>query len=294
MLEKEDLYHKISVVEKQSQELASLTKLYHQKIESVEKQIRTIDNKVVDLKHLLSQRLTNTQESKSVNNTTSDNHDLDKFYKRFEDRFRGTEEDIKNRVSEYLPLFASLPSKVRKLPVIDLGCGRGEFLAFAKENKIKAVGVDMNHEMVQRANDLGLEAYVTDAMSYLVKQKTNSVAAITGFHIVEHIPFEALMALFEECYRVLYLGGFALFETPNPKNIVTGTNNFYIDPSHIRPIPSELLAFSLESIGFEPEVRPAHPRRDKITHKDKEVAQLMNLAYGPQDYAVIARKKQLN
>lgn len=235
-------------------------------------------------------RITRLKNTEIVNNTVSDNHSLDDFYKLFEDRFRGTEEATKIRISDYKPLFESLPNKIRKKPVIDLGCGRGEFLSFAKDIGLNAVGIDMNGSMVNRARSMGYVAQEIDALTYMLQQKTNSLAAITGFHIVEHIPFEILMELFRECYRSLSHSGFVLFETPNPKNIIVGTNNFYIDPSHIKPIPPELLSFALESTGFITEIMYKHPARDVIEHEDKEVFSIMHELYGPQDYAVIARK----
>lgn len=215
---------------------------------------------------------------------------FDNFYKLFEDKFRGSEEDIKTKMSEYKSLFETLPYDIKDRPVIDLGCGRGEFLSFAKDIGLNAVGIDMNQTMINRANSLGYKAYKSDALLYILKQKTNSLAAITGFHIVEHIPFKTLQELFNECYRTLSNNGFALFETPNPKNIIVGTSNFYLDPSHIKPIPPELLSFALESVGFKTKIIYKHPARDVIEHTDNEVLQIMKELYGPQDYAVLAKK----
>lgn len=112
--------------------------------------------------------------------------------------------------------------------------------------------------MVKRAQEAGLTAIQSDALSYLRTQGTSSLAAITGFHIVEHIPFDALMAIFEESYRTIAHEGFVLFETPNPHNLAVGACNFYMDPSHIHPIPPELLAFALKTVGFDTEIIPLH------------------------------------
>lgn len=265
------------------------------KIDNIDNLLHAFDNKIADMKHVLSlQNDTGVSKSEGVNETVnktiSDNHALDQFYKLFEDKFRGSETAIKERLTEYKPLFDNLPNEVRKLPVIDLGCGRGEFLRLAKEIGLNAEGIDINYDMVKRAKRQGLNATRTDALRYLKRQKTSSIAAITGFHIVEHIPFSDLMQIFEECYRVIKPGGFALFETPNPMNLIVGASNFYMDPSHIRPIPPELLSFALGSVGFATEVIPSHPIKDKISHSDPEVEALMNLVYGPRDYAVYAKK----
>lgn len=273
-----NLSHKLEAVSKQIEDVTTL--------------IHSLDNRIVGLKQELSVRPKNDDivSDRVVNNTVSDNHSLDHFYKLFEDKFRGTEQDIKQRLTEYLPLFNSLSKNVKSKTIIDIGCGRGEFLSFAKDNSFKAIGVDMNKSMVERANSLGYEAIENDAITYLSSQQKNSLAAITGFHIVEHIPFESLMELFNECYRSLSAGGFVLFETPNPNNLVVGASNFYMDPSHIKPIPPELLAFALESVGFSSEILRLHPVNEKNDHEDKVVEDIMGMVYGPRDYAVVARK----
>ena len=264
---------------------------------------QNIDDKVTDLQYRLTQlskkktlpQKDDTNDSlKTINNTVADDHSFDLFYKKFEDRFRGSEELIQARVAEHLPLFTSLSFALKKKPVVDIGCGRGEFLAVLDKAKFKAIGVDMNEDMVKRANDIGLVAIQDDALSYLSKQKTSSLAAVSGFHIVEHIPFESLMEIFAECYRVVAHGGFALFETPNPRSLNVGANTFYTDPSHIKPIPPSLLAFMLEYVGFEPEIIELH-RTEPELHSDIPGLKLVHdSVFGYADYAVIARRASLS
>ena len=225
--------------------------------------------------------------TKIVNNTVADNHTLDDFYKRFEDKFRGSENLILERLRDYDDLFTTI--KNPKLPIVDIGCGRGEFLGYAASHGLKAVGVDMNGAMVARAKELGYTAIENDAMSYLASQKTSSLAAIVGFHIVEHIPFESLMSIFQECYRTINPGGFVLFETPNPENLIVGACNFYYDPSHIRPLPPRLLAFMLETIGFKIEIKYLH-ESDQLNLYPERDREVFRYFYGPMDYAVIAQK----
>ena len=280
-------------VDKINSDLLSLLKEHDDKINNIDGFIHSLDEKIANIKHAMlvdSGYGKKINANVSINNTVSDNHNLDNFYKLFEDKFRGNEEDIKLRISEYQPIFKSLPTKINKMPIIDLGCGRGEFLSFAKDNGLNAIGIDMNHDMISRAKKLGFIAYETDAMSYISSQKTNSLAAITGFHIVEHIPFELLIELFEECYRTLSSGGFALFETPNPNNLIVGSSKFYIDPSHTKPIPPELLSFALERMGFKTEIILNHPIKENIKNDDKDLVEMMHMLYGPQDYAVLAKK----
>ncbi|MEO6760871.1 MAG: methyltransferase domain-containing protein [Candidatus Saccharimonadales bacterium] len=257
--------------------------------------IPNLDERIVNLQYRLDDlRQTYTSKHKNtdthINNTVSDNHDFDHFYKLFEDEFRGSEEVIKERVSEHLVYFSSLPPKIKNLPIIDIGCGRGEFLSLMKEHKFKAIGVDMNKRMVDRANSLGFKAVESDALTYLKSQKTNSIVAITGFHIVEHIPFEPLMKVFEECYRTVIPGGFTLFETPNPQALTVGANTFYLDPSHQRPIPPPLLEFMLKSVGFKTSIITLHRVKPKIKHPDSNLVEIYEALYGPGDYAVIGRR----
>lgn len=253
--------------------------------------VDTLDDRIADIEHQLSSHTPiSSSELKTVNATVSDNHAYDNFYKKFEDKFRGTEASIKERVGEHLPRFDALSPKLKKKPVIDIGCGRGEFISVMTEAGYKAIGVDMNEKMVERAINMGLEAVCNDAKSYLGQYKTGDVAAVTGFHIVEHIPFEALMEIFRECYRVLDRGGFVLFETPNPKSLFVGANTFYLDPSHQRPVPSELLSFMLEYVGFGTEIVPLHPIPLQEKSTNKVVTSLQQAIYGEADYAVIGTK----
>jgi O-antigen chain-terminating methyltransferase len=267
---------------------------FSEDLETVFKLQRTLDEKVNDIKHHLLTAKGQPAASlnkKTINATMADDPTNDRFYKNFEDRFRGNEAMIEQRLLEYLPYLKSLSPSVKKLPVLDIGCGRGEFLHVVTQAGFKAVGIDMNKSMVERAKSLGYEAHEDDALSYLLKQKSSSRAVISGFHLVEHIPFVSLLKIFEECYRVVHPDGFVLFETPNPNNLAVGASNFYMDPSHIKPIPPALLAFAMEIQGFHAEILELHPAKENIKHEDPVIEDMMRMMYGPVDYAVLASKK---
>lgn len=276
-----------------SQQVAVLSDLVKTR-KSLEAAYHRLDKRVLDISHRLEAATilnTATKDVAVVNKTVSDNHAFDQFYKSFEDEFRGSEEVIQKRLEEYLPRFEKLPKTLRKKPIVDIGCGRGEMLSLLKQHGLYGVGIDMNKSMVKRATDAGHEAYATDALSYLRTKEEGSLAAITGFHIVEHIPFEALMEIFEACYRTLENGGFVLFETPNPETLSVGSHSFYLDPSHLRPVPPGLLAFMLEYVGFECEIVRLHP----IDVLPKSVAsrhlrKIYTSIFGPADYAVVGTK----
>jgi O-antigen chain-terminating methyltransferase len=225
------------------------------------------------------------------NELLANNHSLDVFYTNFEDRFRGDEALITERLKEYLPLFVKNKRSFKNAPVLDIGCGRGEMLGLLKNNQINAMGLDINFDMVARANKKGLKAIQADAMDYLRSAESQSFGAITGFHIVEHIPFSVLMGMFAEAHRTLVENGFVIFETPNPENLGVGASTFYTDPSHLHPLPPDLLSFALESCGFSKvEIVRLHPvdiDRDVLSGLPEGV---MNLLYGPRDYAVVGYK----
>jgi len=112
-------------------------------------------------------------------------------------------------------------------------------------------GFDLNTAMVEEAKSLDLDVIEGDAIAYLWNQPENSLAAITGFHIVEHISFTDLIGLFDAARRVLMPGGIILFETPNPENLVVGACTFHYDPTHNKPLPPDYLHFVAEARGFE-------------------------------------------
>ena len=176
-------------------------------------------------------------------------HVLDAMYVSFEDDFRGTRADIKQRLSAYLP---SLPPGVGSsfAPAVDLGCGRGEWLELLKEHDLAATGIDLNRIMAECCRDRGLTVVEADALTYLREQPDNSLGLITGFHIIEHLPLRTLVALFDEALRVLKPGGLVIFETPNPENLVVGACNFYMDPTHRNPMPPMMTQFLVEARGF--------------------------------------------
>lgn len=222
--------------------------------------------------------------------------DEDSFYLEFEDLFRGTRDDIKERLKVYLPMLAGLANDA-SARVVDVGTGRGEWLELLAENGIDAIGVDLNGEMVRACRDRGYAAECMDAIAYLQQQAEGSLAAVTGFHLIEHLPFEVLIALVDAALRALRPDGLIIFETPNPENLTVGACNFYYDPTHRHPIVPVVAQFIARQRGFaRAEILRLHPYPD--SHRlpeDSEIARRINNAfYGPQDYAVLAWKTHGN
>ena len=276
---------------------------------TIEQDIQEIKRQIYDQKHnsldqhrrlaiLLEEarkRLPKPFSQKQLSNMVAEeDHLLDAFYVSFEDQFRGTRADIKQRLADYLPLVKAINAGTAKAPILDMGCGRGEWLELLQENELIAKGVDSNRVMVSQCQELGLEVINNDAIEYLRTLNANSLGAVTGMHIIEHIPFKRLIALFDEVLRVLKPGGVAIFETPNPENLIVGACNFYFDPTHLNPLPPEPMRFVMEARGFGSiEILRLHPYPEEflLTEGAEQVQKTLNqLMYGPQDYALVAYK----
>ncbi len=175
----------------------------------------------------------------------------DDFYVAFEEKFRGSEELIKERQKKYLKFINPLKILKDEVKALDIGCGRGEWISLLNENGFNARGIDINESMVRLASQKGLNAAVNDALGELRSLDENSIDIITAFQVVEHIKFDDVLELIKEAKRVLAPCGILILETPNPENIMVGTQWFYLDATHKNPIPCELLSFATHYYGLE-------------------------------------------
>jgi O-antigen chain-terminating methyltransferase len=211
-------------------------------------------------------------------------------YLKFEDAFRG-QWKVEERVRWYMPHVQEVftTTGTRK-PCLDIGCGRGEFMLALKRNQFSALGIDLNPAMADTARAKGLEVVLADALSHLVSLDPGSLAVVSAFHLVEHLPFDQTLHLIEAAYRVLTPGGLLILETPNPENLVVGGCTFWYDPTHIRPLPPAMLRFYVESAGFSP-VKTArfYLRTDGPDHATLDEPVLPSVD-GPLDYGLLAIK----
>jgi O-antigen chain-terminating methyltransferase len=219
-------------------------------------------------------------------------HLLDAFYASFEDNFRGSVEDIFNRLKVYLPLLEEAKVGTPTSPILDVGCGRGEWLELLRESGYIAHGLDINRVMIERCRARGLEVIEADVITHLLSLPDSCLGAVTGFHIIEHLAFPDLMKFVSEVVRILKPGGLAIFETPNPQNVLVGSCNFYFDPTHRHPLPSSLMKFIFETQGlFQVKVINLHPFPENYKVSGSDLAERFNdYFYGPQDYAVVGYK----
>ena len=212
------------------------------------------------------------------------------FYRAFEDRYRGSRELIHERQKIYVPFLEPLKQLYPERKALDVGCGRGEWLEILISNGFDPLGVDLDAGMLEACHALGLPVEQGDALEMLKRLPDNSLTVVSGFHLAEHIPFDVLNELVRQTLRVLKPAGLLILETPNPENLMVGTETFYLDPSHERPIPHLLLSFLAEYCGFH---------RSKLLRLQEPAGlaeggavNLMSVFHGVSpDYAIVAQKQ---
>jgi O-antigen chain-terminating methyltransferase len=170
-------------------------------------------------------------------------------YTAFEEHFRGDSQAIRQKLSVYLPLVRQLKLDESR-PALDIACGRGEWIQLLTENRIPASGMDINAESIAICRQKGLDVQESDIFEYLEQRPEKRYGLVTGFHIIEHLTLEQQQELFQMVHDRLAPGGMMILETPNPENTTVGACNFYIDPTHTRPVPPPLLEYFAAQAGF--------------------------------------------
>lgn len=215
------------------------------------------------------------------------------FYHRLENKYRGSLADIRAKLRIYLPDVEAAYLRTGEKPVLDLGCGRGEWLELLRSFDILGLGVDTNSYQIEEVLAAGHNVKLADAVQTLKGAETGSYGAITAFHLVEHLPFETVLWLARESLRVLAPGGILLFETPNVRNVLVGATSFHNDPTHLRPLTDPVLGVMFETCGYEEiDIRLVNPheRLNEFLQRQNFDDELAYLLFGPQDIAIIGRK----
>jgi hypothetical protein len=212
------------------------------------------------------------------------------LYLDFEEAFRGSEEEIRRRQEADAALFRGAPG-----PVADLGCGRGEFLEALRDAGIRALGCDANAVMVARAREKGLSVDRADLIEWLASRPDGSLGGLTAYQVVEHLPTARLFDLVELAAAKLGSGGVVLLESVNPESAYA-MKWFWMDLTHVRPVPAPSLARLLSASGFT-DIRidwrspvPASEAPPPALADDPKLGPVVRLLFGPQDYAAIGRK----
>lgn len=296
------------IIDSYSRELAEVSgeqrkfaELQHQQVVGLFREQREIIERLEKLRDEMNARLARLEETASGNReafrqTTSGRVSiaearglLDELFASFADEFRGERGEIKEGFKFYLPL---LKAAGIEGGILDIGCGRGEWLELLKEEGFEGRGVETNRAVVERVRSLRLEVVEEDALAYLRNLPDESLNCVTGFHFIEHLPFETLIELLDETARTLRPGGLVIFETPNPKNLVVGACNFYSDPTHLKPLFPETVQFILSNRGFA-DVRIEYVNAvggSPFTGESQSSQALDSWFYSPRDFAVIGRR----
>ena len=187
---------------------------------------------------------------------------LDSYkYVGFEDLFRGSQEDIRTRVAEYLPDFEGAAD------VLDIGCGRGEFLDLLKEHNIPARGLDINHEMVEVCRARGLDAVEGDALSYVESLDDNSLGGVFAAQVIEHLQPDYLLRLLGTLFHKLKPGSTIVLETINPACWFAFFQSYIRDITHVRPLHPDTMKYLLVASGFRGvriRYRAPYPEHEKL------------------------------
>jgi SAM-dependent methyltransferase len=209
-------------------------------------------------------------------------------YFAYESRMRGSVEDIRERQRAYVEEFRA------HAPVLDVGCGRGEFVALLREAGIDARGIDADADMVAYARGEGLEVEQADAVEHLAGLADGSLGGIFSAQVVEHLPAATLVRFLELAAAKLRGGGLFVAETINPLSPVA-LRNYFADLTHAQPLVPETLELLVRQAGFErTELRFLNAPAERLTEPDDpviaaNVRRLNELLFAPLDYALFAR-----
>ena len=238
--------------------------------------------------------------------------DLDSHkYVGFEDQFRGSPEDIQRRVSEYLPIFLGIGdqgSGIKASDVLDVGCGRGEFLALLGEHGISARGIDVNPAMVEVCRAHGLDAVTTDALAHLRTLPDGSLGGLFAAQVIEHLEPRYLTQLLDAAFDKLRPGAPIVLETINPACWFAFFESYIRDLTHVRPVHPDTLKYLLIATGFqhlEIRYRAPYPEGDKlqslgaqppaglenlVATLNENVEKINRLLFTYLDYAAVGRR----
>ncbi len=206
-------------------------------------------------------------------------------YARFAEAFRGSEERVRDAQRIYLDDFK------RCANVLDIGCGRGEFLELMRDAGVTARGIDSSPESIALCREKGLSAEIADLFEYLRAIDDGDLDGIFCSQVVEHLPPERLPEMIRLAAAKLERGGVIAIETPNPDCLAIFSTYFYLDPTHYRPVPAKLLEFYLREFGIgDLQLRRLEPAADSMPSLAELPPAFREAFFGGLDYAIVGKK----
>ena len=259
----------------------------------LEGEIRTTKRDLDNIRRMVASTPTQISLAKMSAPMTSKSMIDDSLYISLEDHFRGDKEEVRKRQTEYVPYVKHIVSE--KFPLLDLGCGRGEWLKVLSENNVSARGIDSNVACIAECLESGLKAELGDLLDTLTQLPDASCGAVTMFQVLEHLPFDVMVNVLREVRRVLIEGGVFIGEIPNSETLRVGASTFWIDPTHEKPIFPAVLAFIATSVGFAGVTgkysSPLAPTPDLNGLPENAIKVILDIHHainGPGDFALIA------
>jgi O-antigen chain-terminating methyltransferase len=213
----------------------------------------------------------------------------DVAYVAFEDEFRGSEESVQHRLRDYVPVFAGCAD------VLDVGCGRGEFLALLRAEGVTARGIDLNGEMIAAARARGLDAVRADALGFLASIPAGSLGGLIATQVIEHLEPAYLMRLLHAAQRSLRPGAPIVLETINPACWLAFFSSYIRDLTHVRPVHPETLQYLLRAAGFAGvSLRYSAPVPDNVRLKFVELPHELSASAEPAARALAGAAQVAN
>lgn len=205
----------------------------------------------------------------------------------FEARFRGSRDGLLDRYRDLSEVF------VGKDPVLDIGCGRGEFLELLRDRGIDSYGVEIDPELVAASRELGLDVLLDDGIAHLASLPDKSLGGVVMIQVIEHLPLQVAVDFVRTVAEKVRPEGRVVVETVNPQSLYVYAHAFYLDPTHTRPVHPGFLHFLFEEAGFREvklDWRSPPPDDEVLQGDDPNVERLNRLLFAPQDFAVIATR----
>ncbi|MCI0412721.1 class I SAM-dependent methyltransferase [bacterium] len=239
---------------------------YH--VGDIAKKLDELQMQIASLEGQVRKSAAGVPSAPAAGTPASSPREKDFRYHVFEQVFREPYDRLKESLRRYLPYFENAPE-----PILDLGCGRGEFLQLMKESGKNAYGVDISEYEVERLRSAGLNATAEDIFEHVQKLELESTGAVFCAQVVEHLPPETVHNLLSCLHRVMKKGAPLVMETVNPLSVFGFHHLFFKDPTHVFPVHPETLLFMLRYAGFkdvEAHLISPVPEQQKLPEPKKE------------------------